>query len=254
MLNRVKVSLTLLLVIFVTSCQQGSTKPDEYVAPDPKAAEINVQLGMNYLQRGDFQTALDKLEKALRQNPNLPSAHNTIALLYQSLNKLEQAEEHFLEAVKRAPQYSEAQNNYGVFLCQQNRYEEAEARFLKALENPLYKSAAQALENAGLCMSRMQNMDKSEEYFRKALQRNPNLPKSLIQMAEINFERGDYLQSRAYVQRYQSVARWTAKALYIGIKTENKLQDLDAVASYALLLKGKFPDSDENSLVMKGQY
>ncbi len=255
---RGKINKIVLAVFWLTltacSTLGGNTKPVEHVAPDPKAAELNMRLGLQYLQRGDYEIALEKLQRALQQNPNLPSAHNTIAILYQRLNQVDEAEAHFLEAVKRAPEYSEAQNNYGAFLCQQQRYEEAEQRFLKAIENPLYASKAQALENAGVCVSRIPDITKAEQYFRQALQMNPNLSKALIQMANISYEQSDYLQARAYIQRYQSVSQWTSQSLFLAIKTENQLNDQDAVASYALLLRARFPDSDETQQVKKGQY
>lgn len=129
-MNNVKSYVLALVVVLLTAClPNGGTKPTQHVAADPKAAEINMRLGLNYMQRGDYEVALEKLQKALKQDPNLPSAHNTIALLYQRLNETEKAEQHFKQAVRRAPDYSEAQNNYGVFLCQQQRYKEAEERF-----------------------------------------------------------------------------------------------------------------------------
>lgn len=241
--------------MLLTACASGGgTKPTTHVAPDPKAAEINMRLGLNYLQRGDYEVALEKLERALQQNPNLPSAHNTIALLYQRLNETEKAEYHFREAVNREPKYSEAQNNYGVFLCQQQRYEEAEQRFLTAIENPLYSSAAQALENAGMCVNRIPDTQRAEKYFRQALQRNANLSNSLFHMANISYEQKDYLQARAYIERFQANSQWTSQALLLAIKTENQLNDQDAVASYALLLRARFPDSDATQEFKKGQY
>lgn len=242
----------MLLLLALTACNTtGGTRP-EYVAPDPKAAEINMRLGLNYMQRGDYAIALDKLQKALKQNPNLPSAHNTIALLYQRLGENDKAEAHFLEAVERAPEYSEAQNNFGVFLCQQGRYEDAEVRFLKAVENPLYNSKAMALENAGLCINRVPDPEKAESYFRKALQLQPDLSKSLLQMATISYQQQNYLQARAYIQRYQQAANWTAQALLLAIKTENKLNDKNAVSSYSLILRSRFPDSDEMQVLNQG--
>jgi len=253
--NIKKISIAIIwLALAACTSTGGGTKPVEHVAPDPKAAEINMRLGLNYMQRGDYKTALEKLERSLQQDPNLPSTHNTIALLYQRLRETDKAEEHFLQAVKRAPDYSEAQNNYGVFLCQQQRYEDAEQRFLSAVKNPLYVSRAQALENAGVCVARIPDIEKAENYFRQALQINSNLSKSLIQMANISYQRNDYMQARAYIQRYQSVSQWTSQALLLAIKTENQLQDQDAVASYALLLRARFPDSDETQQVKKGQY
>lgn len=238
----------------MTGCQTLNSSRPAYVAPDPKAAEINMRLGLNYLQRGDYEIALQKLQKALQQNPNLPSAHNTIALLYQRLGELDKAENHFRQAISLAPDYSEAHNNFGVFLCQQLRYSEAEERFLAALENPLYNSPAQALENAGMCAYRIPDATRAEGFFRRALQLDPYLSKSLLQMAQISYQQQDYMQARAYIERYQSAAQWRPEALYLAIKTENKLGDQNAVASYSLLLKSRFPDSDQALLVKKGQY
>ncbi len=250
-----KAFLVALMVLVLTACQQaGSTRPTEHVAPDPKAAEINMRLGFNYMQRGDYEIALEKLEKALKQDPNLPSAHNTIALLYQRLGEVEKAEKHFKESVQRAPKYSEAHNNFGVFLCQQERYDEAEQQFLETLKNPLYSSPAQALENAGLCVNRIPDPVRAEAHFRKALQMNPNLSKSLLQMAELSYQQQDYLQAKAYIERYKAVSAWSPQAVLMSIKTENKLDDQDAVASYSLLLRAKFPDSDQALQVKNGQY
>ncbi len=253
--TQLKRYLILCSIVVLTACQTvGGSKPEQHVAPDPKAAEINVKLGLGYLRSGDYEIALGKLKKALKQNPNLPSAHNTIGSLYQRLGQYSEAEAHFLQAVQRAPDYSEAQNNFGVFLCQQERYDEAESRFVKATENPLYENAAQAFENAGTCLMRIPDFDKAETYFRKALQKNARLPKSLLQMAKLNFEQASYLEAKQYLERYQAIAPWTAKALFSAIKIENKLDDQDAVSSYKLLLKAKFPDSDEASMIKRGQY
>lgn len=235
--------------ILLTACAGGS---NSYVSPDAEAAETNMRLGISYMQRGDYEFALEKLEKSLQQDPSLPSAHNTIAILYQRLNETEKAEKHYKEAVARDPDYSEAQNNYGVFLCQKGDFAAAEKRFLLAVENPLYQSAAQAYENAGLCAVQVPNLTKAETYFRQALRINPTLPKSLSAMANVSYEQQNYLQARAYVQRYQQAGQWTAPILLTAIKAENKLGDQNAVSSYALILKARFPDSDELRQVNRG--
>ncbi|MBE9532673.1 MAG: type IV pilus biogenesis/stability protein PilW, partial [Proteobacteria bacterium] len=214
----------------------------------------NMRLGLNYMQRGDYEIALEKLEKSLKQDPNLPSAHETIALLYQRLGVLDKAEKHFKEAINRAPTYSEAHNNYGVFLCQQGRYEESEKHFLTAVKNPLYNKSAQAIENAGLCVSRIPDLVRAEAHFHKALQINPNMSKSILHLAEISYQQQDYQQAKGYMKRYQSVSLWGPQALLITIKIENKLGEKDEVASHILLLKGKFPDSDQAQQVRRGEY
>lgn len=243
-------TFVLLLVSVLLSACAGNAR--NTASGGNEAAEINMRLGLNYMQRGDYAFAMEKLEKALQQDPNLPSAHNTIAILFQRLGEQEKAEHHFKKAVDLAPQYSEAQNNYGAFLCSEQRYDEAEQRFLMAVENPLYQSAAQAYENAGLCAIQEQQAKEAESYFRRALQIEPTLRKSLLQMAEISYQQQNYLQARGYIQRFHDAATWTARALMLGIKIENKLGDQDAVASYVLILRSRFPDSDEMQMVNQG--
>ena len=248
------VFIVLIFTLLVGCAGTGSTKPTEHVAPDAKAADLNMRLGISYMQRGDYKVALDKLEKALKQNPNLPSAHNTIAILYQHLGEKDQAEEHFEQAVRRQPDYSEAHNNYGVFLCQEGRYLEARDQFLDAIKNPLYDSPAQAYENAGLCANRIPDQTLAEKYFRKALQIDPQSSKSLLQMAKLKLLNIEYVEAKNYIERYKKVAGWTPQSLYTAIQIEEHLNDQNALASYEMLLKGKFPDSDEAQKVKTGTY
>ena len=244
----------LAIVLFLTGCQSMNGSRPNYAAPDKKAAELNMRLGLNYLQRGDYEIALEKLEKALQQDPGLSPAHNTLALLYQRIGENDKAEHHFKQAIRYEPDYSQAHNNFGVFLCQAGRYKEAEQSFLEAVKNPLYRNTAQAYENAGLCISRIPDSVLAKSYLRKALQYNPNLWKSLLQMAEMHYDEQDYLRARAYIERYRTESSWTPRALLLAIKIEDKLDDKNAVSSYSMLLKGKFPDSEEAVIVNTGNY
>ncbi|MEO7558136.1 MAG: type IV pilus biogenesis/stability protein PilW [Gammaproteobacteria bacterium] len=212
-------------------------------------AETNVKLGVGYLQQGRSDLALTKLQRALELNPNLPGAHNAIAIVYDRLGELDKAEQHYLKAINLAPKDSNAHNNYGTFLCKRNELDKAEKQFLQALENPLYETPALAYENAGLCALRVPNTIKAEKYFRSALQIDPRLPGSLYQMGVISFDRGDNLSARAYLQRYTAVARHTPQSLWLGVRVERVLGDKNAVSSYALQLRSSFPDSGEARLL-----
>jgi len=253
MLCKLKLYLMILMIGLLTACA-GSSSKDGAVRNNQKAAEINTSLGLNYMQNGSYGVAMSKLKKAIQQDPKSAEAHNAIALLYQILNEDNDANEHYKKAVSLAPQYSEAQNNYGVFLCQQGQYKEAEQRFLLAVEDPLYASPAQAYENAGLCAMSIPDLDKAKDYFKQALQIYPRLVNSTLELAKINYQQADYKQARVYIQRYQLIANWTAPTLLLAIQTENKLRNSNAVASYTLLLRARFPASDEAQQVQSGQY
>lgn len=260
-MTRQSASVLLVVVLavgmLVSACSTTGRQSDALKATEDRPetlAETHVQLGIGYMQQGKLDIALGKLQRALDLDPNLASAHNAIAVLYVHLGRLDTAEEHYERAVALAPQDSAAHNNFGTFLCgRRNQLDKAEQEFLKALENPLYDTPELAYENAGLCAQRKPDLVKAEQYFRKALELNPRLPVSLYQMALISFEDGRHLPARAYLQRYSEVASHNSQSLWLGIRIERVLGDKNAVASYALSLRGNFPDSEEAKLLQASE-
>ena len=216
-----------------------------------KAAEANAQLGLRYMQQGNYQLALKKLKKALEFDSSYAPTHHYLAELYRRLDKYEDADKYFRDALYYSDGDSSLHNNYGAFLCSHDRYDEGEEQFLKVLENPVYPQQDQVYENLGLCIARKPNLERAETYLRSALRLNPRLPKALLAMARLNFSKGDYLRTRAYLQRHLELARHTTESLWLGIRTERLLGDNNAVASYGMQLKANFPDAPETKLYLE---
>lgn len=233
--------LLLVVAVFLFGCTQANVRQEKARS----AAEFNVELGLQYMQQGMNKVALEKLQKAVRQDPTLPSAHNAIAVLYEKLGELDQADHHFQRAVRLDEKDSRAHNNYGAFLCRHDRWEDAQRHFVEAATDPLYETPELAYTNAGVCAESAGDMEKAEAYFRKALEAEPAYPVALRRMASLSLEQEKYLQARAYLQRYQAVAGHTPETLWIGIQAEDQLGDRNAAASYRLLLKNNFPDSPQ---------
>lgn len=238
----------------LVGCQttDGTAARVEDVKPDD-AAQINTKLGVAYMQRGDLETAMVKLRKAVEQDPRSPQAHYALALLYTKLDETAAAEKHFRRAVSLDPLYSDAQNAYAAFLCKEGKYDQAEKHFQAALSNPLYKARQTVMINAGECAYRAGNLQRAEEYTREVLQLNANNPRALLLMTRISYDSQRDLMARAYLQRYHDLTRPTPESLWVGIQLERRLGDKNAEASYALLLRSEFPDSDEARKLLESQ-
>lgn len=242
-MKRIVLFATLMLTLVLAGC--SSTTVREGVDAE-KAAKANADLGLRYMLQGNNEVALTKLKKALSFDPQYVPAHHYLAELYRRLNRPEDADKHFREALYYLEgEDSSLHNNYGGFLCSRDQFAEGEKQFLKVLENPVYQRQDLVYENLGLCLERKPDYDKAEAYLRKALQRNSQLPKSLLAMARISLARENHLSARAYLQRYLAVAPHTPESLWLGIRVERVLGDKNALASYGLILKGRFPDSPE---------
>lgn len=230
-------------IILLTACSSGAIREEE--SPARKLSQTNVKLGLEYLRQGDRKQAMVKLKRAVEVDSDNPNAYHGLALAYQQFGQMDKAEEYFREALSLDDEDSGLHNNYGAFLCQQNRVKEAEKHFLKALDDPTYTTPDRAWENAGLCAYRNGDMETGEKYLRQALKVNATLPASLAAMAQISYSKQDYLRTRAYLQRYEQVSQPTPESLWLGIQAEEKLGDKKAMARYEMLLRSRYPNSEE---------
>ena len=212
-------------------------------------AAANLNLGIAYMQQGEYRKALEKLNRAKLAKNDYPPVYNALGLLYQKLGENELAESNYKHGINLNPNDSLALNNYGQFLCTTGRFEEAESVFKESSENPFNKNPEIAISNAGTCALTHDQPDKAEAYFTRALVINPKVSPALLQMAELSFDQGNYLLARDYLNRYLENARHTSRSLWLGIRIEHELGDKDALSSYALLLRNNFPDTEEARLL-----
>lgn len=217
-----------------------------------EAARLNTQLGIDYMRKGQYELALEKLQRALEQDSDLAAAHSSIALLYQRRGEADLAEDHYREALGLNRNDPGTMNNFGIFLCGQGEIDDAEKIFLKAAQSKDNNNPADAWANAGVCVRRdPKKAGKAEDYFREALRLNARHPNALAQMAAVSYDKQDYLRARAFLQRHEAVARPTAQTLFIGVQTERKLGDLQTARGYERRLKTEFPDAPETYELLK---
>lgn len=226
---------------------QGCVSTDSVTrqVSDEDAAQANLNLGVAYLRQGRPDLALDRLERAVDQNPRLTAAHSSIAIAYDQLGDNASAEQHYRRAIQLEPGNPSAANSYGVFLCRHDRWNEAERHFRNAADNPRYATPAVALTNAGLCAMGVADSEGAERYYREALERDPAFPDALLGMMELSYQSGNPLGARAFAQRYLDVAPANASLLYYCYHIERELGNDDAADRCARQLRDSFPDSTE---------
>ena len=86
------ISLSLSLL---SACSSQSKKVDKL-----GAASYNAQLGAKYLQAGRLKLANEKLEKALKQNPDSSEVNHFYAILQQRIGNNTAATKYFKKAIQ----------------------------------------------------------------------------------------------------------------------------------------------------------
>lgn len=235
-------SVLLALALMATGCVGADG--GRFDSNEAQAAVYNTQLGYGYMRQDKYQIAMDKFRRALEQAPELPQAHSGIAELYARLQRYEDAEAHHRRAVSLSDREPEMLNRYGAFLCNRGRDQEAIELFEEAAQATGNAQPAQAYSYAGSCALQSGKTALGERFFRRALQVSPRHPQALWSLAKLNFQRQEYLQARAFLQRYHEVANPRAASLYLGVQVERALGDQRMAEEYAQRLQREYPESE----------
>ena len=235
-----------LFLVLLAGCVSTSNSqfPSEQVSLK-RASEDNVALGLQYMQQGNRDVAMQKIQKAIQQDPDNANAYVAEALLYNAIGDTDRADDAYHVAMRKASNDPQILNNYAVFLCQHGKAKQSLPYFLKAATNPLYSTPDAAYTNAGVCATYVPDAESAEQYFRKALEINQNFPEALFQMAQLTYNQKKYLETRAFIQRYTQVAKPRPEVLLLGVRTERALGNPQGAADYAKQLIKLFPTSPQ---------
>lgn len=165
---------------------------------NPEGARANAQLGLAYLQKGLYPEAKDRILTAIKDDAHVPAGWYTMGYYLEKTGEPVAAETYYRKAISIAPHSGSAKNNYGTFLCRQKRYQEAIHEFFHAAETKNYLNVANAYENAGLCAMMIPDNAAARRYFQTAINHNPNMPVSLLNLARLEHIAGDEADAEKY--------------------------------------------------------
>lgn len=243
----IKWTAVLLMGVLIAGCNANAPKKSN---DKSQAYEAYTRLGFQYLQTGSLLDAKTFFQRALELNSNHAEAHNGLALAFQLEGDDDLSEEYFRRATRLAPDSAMMHNNFGAFLFAKKRYKEACVELSRATEDPFYQSRAQAFENLGRCYRHISRDAAARHAFERSLQISPNRVVALIELAELHLAVGEVNAAESYFDRFVELveARQVEhypKSLWVGIQLAREKRNSVKSATYALLLKNLYPESDE---------
>jgi len=217
-------------------------------------ARIHTELASLYFQRGNMGVALEELRTAVAADPNYAPAYNVFGLVHMDLKENVVAQKYFERALALSPNDPDINNNYGWFLCRTGHEDQSIAYFIAALKNPLYKTPARSYVNAGLCSLKKNGGSDAVGYFEHALRSDPDNLQALLNLATLQYQRGQFQAAGGYIGRYNKLVRPTAESLWLALRIERKLGNRGAEDSLAFELRRRFSGSPEYQHLLKDQF
>jgi type IV pilus assembly protein PilF len=253
-MNTTRLILISLAAVALCACTSQPTEPGGRTSSPQEAATFNAQLAIEYMRKGDLAAAREKIERALSQDPSNVSVQLTAGLVYDRLGDDKKADERYAAALRLKPDDPEMQNNYGVYLCRKGKPEQGEKLLLKAANNAVYKTPEVAVTNAGMCMRGAGRLDEAERYFREALKQKPRFGDALLQLADLDFQKGTKAsndEASELIKRYLAVvAAAGPEILWLGVRVERARGDKETSDAYARRLKNEYPQAEQTRALL----
>ncbi len=227
--------------------------PPVQEAPPPVRAQLHAEIAAGYYERGQMEIALQELDMAVKLDPRNAKIYNVYGLIYAMLGEEAKAQANFQSAIELAPNDSEIRQNWGWYLCSHGKPRESLAEFELAVRNPLYRTPDIALVNAGKCAAEIGETRRAEDYYRRALQANPNSTQAAYNLALLKFREAKYDDARIMIRRVAQQPTVFPEALYLAMCIERGLGDRAAEASFVSQLRNRFPQSPEARAIPPGK-
>jgi type IV pilus assembly protein PilF len=232
--------------------QEIATSSDQ--TDNQKRAGIRLQLAIGYYQQRQMEVALDEAKQALQIDPNFADAYSVRGLIYMDMGQNKLAEESFQQAIRLSPSNPDFNNNYGWFLCQTGKERQAIGYFETAIKDPAYQSPAKALNNAGACSLKMNDLAAAERFLTEAFRNDPVDLSTNANLAKLYYQRRDYERARFYISRATKDEAVSPEALWLAIRIERKLGDRAAETSFVTQLRRRHPNSVEYATYQRGAF
>ncbi len=248
--------ITVLIALLLQGC--ASTSSESSDASPEAAQQAYTQLGIQYLQAGDTVNAKSSLKRALTIGERYAPAHNALGLVFQAERDFDIAESYFKRAIELEPMSAIFHNNYGAFLYARERFPEACHQFSRATEDPFYPARAQAFENLGRCYLRTGRVDVAEHALRRSLDLQRDRPFAQVAMAGLLIDQGNIPEAVRWYNRFREqvdarMAEQDANSLWVGVRVARADRNPSLAATYGLLLRNLYPDSEEYRLFKESE-
>mgnify|MGYP000541723632 CR=1 FL=1 len=240
--------LTGALVLAGCALQQNAPLSGEQAT---RAARANTDIASHHLRNGALEPALDRVERALQQDPGLIDAHLVAAELQSRLDEPAAAVRHFQSALALDAQHGPTLNNYAAFLCTNGERRRALDLWDMAAAQPLYSGRVSALGNAARCLDSAGRVAAAAAYWQRALALQPDHAPALRGMAESRLAQQQPATAWTWFSRYTAEAAETPALLWLGVRIARAAGHAGHRDRLTRRLRAQFPASEQAARLME---
>jgi len=189
------------LVVFNPGCAQGGLSEKERRRVEAQAARIAAE---ELYDHGDHDKAIEQWREALRLDPGLIRAHQSLGMALRGEGQLPEAIAELQEAARLDPRNAEVQADLGDTLQKQGDLDAALAAYRASLT--LVPNSAPVHNNLGYVLARKDDLDGAIAAWREAIRIDSKYPAPYVNLGEALETKGDTEGAIAAYERFLGLA------------------------------------------------
>ncbi len=164
-------------------------KIEKIIKDDPNIPDAHFSLGNVYWKMGDYEKAISAFKKALEINPKFDFAMINLANIYRILKRFDDAIEMINEFLSLNPKDAQGYFIRGDIYLEKKDYERALDDFKKSIS--FSTTVADAYNGIGVIYYVKDELEKAEENIKKAIELNPKVRNAHFNLAQVYEKRED---------------------------------------------------------------
>ena len=192
----VPVLVFLVLVYSFLTVQRNLVWKDDYslwadaAANAPQSARAHDNLGLAYIQRGEYDLALAEFKRTLELHPQYYLAYYNAGVVHQLRGDLDKARSSYEECIKISPSYFRAYFNVGIVYKKIGELDRAISAYEKAVSlDPRHPFV---YNNLGVALMEKGDLKQAEVIFKKAIQIYAGYDKAYYNLGNLYYSVKDY--------------------------------------------------------------
>lgn len=245
--NNLRITVLLLIsALFIFSGCAGTDKRSDETS---REGEIHLQIGSNYLHKGNLEMAHFELTKASRLIPRNPDVHFALGTVHLLRNDLELALNEYTETIELDSNYADAYNNLAFTYLKLERWDKAIEAGSQALQQVQYETPERALTIIGWAHYKKGDPARAVDFLGRALEIRPHQPDAENKLATIYLEQGRIDKSKAIlIDLIKRAPEFASARLNMGIVYYKEKDVLAARKEFRAVLDLVDQKSDEARL------
>ncbi len=204
---------------------------------EPDNAPLLFNLASALLKQGDEFAAIENLKKAAakdRAGEVSFRSWSRLGALFIERRNYDEAVQWLEKALRLRPEDARNRYNLGIAYLHLGKDEKAREQFIRAEERG--RNDVAMLEKLGEAYTRMKDYERSKEIYEEILKKNRRNVRVLARLGEIHYEKGEYDRALEFFRRITDIEPATENARVAWLNIGNILDDMqrynEAIEAY----------------------